>query len=106
MAALSRFSDQNIDDDVLRGVFYNRILAYVADPTAQVTKHDIKHDEEYRPDLVSYRLYNTPDLRWLVLLMCDVQDEADPLPVAETVSFPSSVWVRQAMRDFISEMGI
>lgn len=106
MNKLSRLSELNIEDDVLRGIFYRSIIQYVNDPTAILSKVIIRQNEEFRPDLVSYRLYGIPDLRWLVCLICGVEDEADPLPVASEFYFPSSIWVRQQLRKFINELGL
>jgi hypothetical protein len=34
----------------------------------------VKHNEEARPDLISYRLYGTSDLWWIVLWLNGIQD--------------------------------
>lgn len=104
MSKISRLSDLNIEDDVLRADFYQRVLQYINSPNAEVTVRVIRPDEEWRQDLVSSRLYATVELRWLVALICDVEDDADPLPVAESFKFPPSSWIRREMRRFIDEV--
>lgn len=104
MTALSRLSDLNIEDDILRADFYQRILTYIKEPDADVHPRDIRPDEEWRMDLVAYRLYRTAELRWIVSLICGVEDEADPLPVGETFFFPTSAWIRREMRQFLDEV--
>ncbi|MCG3884123.1 hypothetical protein I3271_05435 [Photobacterium leiognathi] len=103
---LSRLSDLNIEDDILRADFYLRIMRYIKSPEATGIKHTIALDEPYRHDLVSYRIYKTVDLRWLVGLVCGVDDEAQPLEQGETYLFPSLIYVRREMRAFLDEMGL
>ncbi|WP_318491929.1 hypothetical protein [Photobacterium leiognathi] len=106
MAKIPRLSELNIEDDVLRGVFYGRVMDYINDPESPYMSVTIRPNEEYRPDLVSYRVYGTVELRWLVGLMCAISDEAEPLPVGESFKFPDSLWIRQAMRQFLDDMGL
>ncbi len=104
--SISRLSDQNISDPILRAVFYRRIIAYVESPLSKVSEYTIKPDETYRPDLVSYRQFNTKELSWLVALVSDVDDVADPLPVGEVIYLPSAAWIRRELRAFIDELGL
>lgn len=103
MSTLHRLSDMNIPDDLLRADFYAIVIKHIKDPSSDVVTRSIRPDEQYRPDLVSYRLYSTVELRWLVSLVCDVEDESEPLPVGETYRFPTSSWLRREMRRFINE---
>ncbi|WP_413113425.1 hypothetical protein [Thaumasiovibrio sp. DFM-14] len=104
MAELSRLSDLNIDDDILRAELYHRISRYIANPSNSVLVHFVAIDETYRPDLVSYRLYGTPELRWLVSLVCDVDDEAAALPVGEEIRLPPAAWLRTEIRRYSDEL--
>ncbi|MEC6832975.1 hypothetical protein VXS06_14505 [Photobacterium toruni] len=103
---LSRLSDLNIKDDILRADFYLIILRYMNSPDATGIAHTIALDEAQRQDLVSYRIYKTPDLRWLVGLICGVDDESAPLEVGETYLFPSSMFIRREMRAFLNDQGL
>lgn len=106
MSDLSRLSDQNIEDDLLRANFYHLILEYLDDNSADVVTYTIKTDEEYRPDLASYRAFGTSDLDWLVLLVCEMDDPAEALPVGDEIYMPPAAWVRRAMRSFMDDMGL
>lgn len=101
----SRLSDQNITDPILRGEFYRQVVEHLSDPTTKTTSIRVFPNEEYRPDLMAFRLYGDADLRWLVCLVCGVTDEADPLPVGDAFAFPPSTWLRQKMRQFIDLVG-
>ncbi|HIF9321694.1 hypothetical protein ACWU37_21250 (plasmid) [Photobacterium damselae subsp. damselae] len=101
---IPRLSDFNIEDDILRADFYRLILNEINKPDSTGIKHTITIDEAYRQDLVSNRIYNTPNLRWIVGLITGVEDEADPLPIGETFKFPSAMYVRREMRKFIDEV--
>ncbi|HHY0551852.1 TPA: hypothetical protein ACVU5P_004171 [Vibrio parahaemolyticus] len=104
--SLSRLSDLNISDPILRGHFYLRILDYIKKGSSELISYTIKTDEEYRYDLASQRVFGTHSLAWLVALVAGNVDMSDALPVGETLKFPSAAWIRQDMRDFIDEMGI
>ncbi|EGQ7810299.1 baseplate protein [Vibrio parahaemolyticus] len=106
MAGLSRLSDLNITDPILRGHFYLRIMEYVKKGSSELTSYTIKIDEEYRYDLASQRAFGTPSLDWLIALVAGNIDMSYPLPLGETLKFPTPAWIRQDMRDFMDEMGI
>jgi len=107
MSNISRLSPLNVDDEILRGYLFKTVLEQANDKTnTDYTEYEIKQDEEYRPDLVSQRLYKTPDLRWVVSLLADVEDEADPLPIGSVFRFPSIVWLREQIRHFADGGGL
>lgn len=102
MNNIGRLSDLNIVDDIIRADFYQHVVAHIQNPTADTITYTIRIDEEYRHDLVAYRVYaGITELRWIVGLVCGVDDEAEPLPVGETFNFPTPVWIRREMRSFI-----
>lgn len=99
MTVRSRLSDLNIEDDIVRAYFYGDVLAYSQDKSkTDCTDRAVLLDEVYRPDLLAYRVYGNPDLRWLVSLVADVEDEADPLPVGQVLRFPPAAWLRERIR--------
>lgn len=104
MNKLSRLSDLNIEDDILRADFYQIIIKYLSNSNRIVKAKVINPDEEWRHDLVSFRVYGTPDLRWMVGLICGVEDEAKPLPVGDLFYFPAATYIRREMRRFIDEV--
>lgn len=104
---LSRLSDMQIEDDVIRSMLYADVLALVADPgQSDVIAHDVLMDEKYRPDLVAYRVYGNPVMRWAVSLVADVEDEAEPLPVGVVLRLPTAAWVRERIRHYADGGGI
>lgn len=103
---IPRLSDQNITDDIMRSHFYSVITDYLSDTDAELSDYTIKTDEAYRPDLASYRHYGTKELDWLIMLVSDVIDPADPLTIGEKLSLPTSSWVRRTMRQFMNDYGI
>jgi hypothetical protein len=94
---LSRLSDDNIPDPIIRHAMYRELLT--SDQTDWVTR-SIATDEEYRPDIISYRLYGTPECRWLILLIAGVVDEIDPLPVGSSFLFPPKHEIRKKIKAF------
>lgn len=101
---ISRLSDQNIKDDILRCEFYRRVLDHVNKPQADLKQYTVRIDEAFRHDLVSYRIYGTVELSWLILLLNDLDDEAEPLTVGSSFFYPPAQEIRQIMRRFIDEM--
>ncbi|EGQ9764635.1 MULTISPECIES: baseplate protein [Vibrio] len=104
MSDLPRLSDLNIQDDILRSSYYRIVLDYVSSADSDLAEYDVKIDEEFRPDLISYRHYGSADLGWLIMLICDLDDATEPLPVGETIYLPPSAWVRRTMRQFMDEL--
>lgn len=99
--SLSRLSDQNVTEPVIRSYLYRDLLTYVNDLTKTgALQHDIALDEAYRPDLVSFRVYQTTELRWLVGLVTDIEDEAKPLPVGRSFRFPPIPFIRERIRHY------
>lgn len=82
-------------------MLYADVLALVAAPgQSDVIQHDVLPDEEYRPDLLAYRVYGNPVMRWVVSLVADVEDEAEPLPLGVTLRLPTAAWVRERIRHY------
>lgn len=97
---VSRLSDTQIEDVIIRSYMYRDILTAIRKETVTTTAYEIKHDELFRPDLVSYRLYGTVSARWLVMLLCGIEDEESPLPVGTIIRFPPVGYVRERIRHF------
>lgn len=106
MAKLSRLSDLNIEDPILRASYYTRVKNYVDDIGSDLKAYEIKIDEEYRPDLVAYRAFGDANLEWIVLFVSEVIDPFEPLPVGETIYLPYPSWIRRSMREFMDEYGL
>jgi len=92
---LSRLSDLNIDDPILRNIMHRDLLA--SDKTDWIAR-SMAVDEEYRPELASYRIYGTPECRWVVLLIAGLTDELDALPVGEPLLYPPAHLIRKKIK--------
>jgi hypothetical protein len=95
---VSRLSDLSIEDDIRRVQLYRQILAFIRDNPGECRRYEVKADEEFRVDLASQRIYGTPELEWLVLLVCNMDDLLAGLPVGFSVLFPPLATVRQMIR--------
>lgn len=106
-SVLSRLSDLQIEDDVLRAMLYTDVLELVRDESqTDVTTYTLLVDEEYRPDLVAHRVYGNPVMRWVISLVADVEDEAEPLPIGTLLRLPSAAWVRERIRHYMDGGGL
>ncbi len=101
MSAYSRLSDQSIEDDILRVELYKKILAYLDDKTNadDITLYEVKEDEEQRPELLAYRVFGNPVLRWLVMLVAGIDDDLDIIPHGYDLAFPPLSVVRTFIRE-------
>ena len=94
-----RLSNLSIDDHIWRVKLYQKIREYIRKGEA-VTYYEVKADEKTRPDLLSYRAYGLVDLRWVVVLVSNNDDELQPLPVGYRITLPPV----QVVRTFIREV--
>ncbi len=106
MSELSRFSDQNIEDPILRANFYRLVLDYLGGKGAETLDYTVKIDEEYRPDLAAFRALGSAELDWLIMLVGEVADPFYGLPVGYTLTLPNKAWIRRTMRQFMDEVGV
>jgi hypothetical protein len=97
---ISRLSDEQIKDVIIRSYLYRDILTALRDNTITSTAYEIKHDERFRPDLVSQRVYSSTAARWLVKLLCGIEDEEQALPIGTVIRFPSVSYLRERIRHF------
>lgn len=95
--SLSRLSDQNVSDPIIRNAMYKELLTSNKD---NWVSRAVSVDEEYRPDIVSYRVYGTAECSWLVLLVAGLSDELDSLPVGQELRYPPAHEVRQKIKQF------
>lgn len=100
---ISRLDNQQIEDPVLRS-FLNRVVAEKASTyDTSLTRYYIKPDEEYRPDLVSYRVFGTKELQWVVTLLSGNEDPAAAMTIGHEIRFPSLTWLREQIRHFADD---
>ena len=106
MRTLSRLSDTQIEDVIIRSYLYQSILKAIEEQTIRTTAYEIRHDELHRADLVSHRVYGTDEARWLVMLLCGIEDEEEPLPIGTEIAFPEVSFVRERIRHFSEGGGL
>ena len=97
---MSQLSDTNVTDLILRAQMYRDIRADIATGAVLVETHEIKEDEAYRSDLISYRFYGRSDLSWLVDLVANREDIAGPHIISALISLPDSVYIRNKIKTY------
>ncbi|EJI7862440.1 hypothetical protein NGZ25_004504, partial [Salmonella enterica] len=65
---LSRYDDRNITDPILRAELRKEVMAMCESNDQNLTIYYVLPDEQYRADLVAYRVWGIEALRWVVTL--------------------------------------
>lgn len=99
---MSRLDDRNVSDVVIRAYMRQAIVEKCASFDTDLIPHDITEDEIYRPDLISQRVWETSELRWVITLVCGQEDESEALPVGTTLFLPEVAWIRELINKFSS----
>ncbi|MCG7550967.1 hypothetical protein [Pseudoalteromonas sp. Of7M-16] len=89
------YSDQLIEDVMLRGRMYREIIADIRAGNINTTPHTVALDEVSRADLISYRVYKTPALEWLVDVLAHREDKRDNIEANTKLKFPELAYIRQ-----------
>lgn len=97
---MSQLSDKNVDDLILRAQMYRDIRDDITDGTTSAQPYEIKEDEIYRSDLISFRIYGRSDLAWLVDLVSNREDIADPHVIGLNILLPDSVYIRNKIKNY------
>ncbi len=101
---ISRLDIENIEDQVMRVQLYNELRKDSIDKTFDTyTTYVVKADEANRPDLISYRAYQTPELKWLVSLLAGQNDLKDDIKIGLEIVLPEKIYVRQRLQHWSSE---
>lgn len=103
MSDYSRLDDRYIEDPIIRSFMHNEVVAKSTSQDSDLQPYDIKPDEEYRTDLVAYRIWQTHELRWAVRIICGTEAEWDALPVGTTINVPTLAWLRDRIRHYASD---
>lgn len=100
MSDYSRLDDRCIEDAIIRSCLYRDIIKRIDGNDSELVTRCVLPDEEYRPDLLAFRVYGPGChvLRWLVSLVAGNESEDLPLPVGENIVLPPLVWVRERIR--------
>jgi len=98
---ISRLSPYNIKDTLRRGELYRDIRDGAKAKISGWMEYEIQQDERLSPELISYRVYGTDELKWLIVVIAELDDIREALPVGETIRLPGVVWVRQRIRHHV-----
>jgi hypothetical protein len=96
--SLSRLSPYNINDTLHRAELYREIRNGAENQTEGWTEYEIQPDERLMPELIAHRFYGTDKLKWAVMVVAQLDDLREALPVGETIWLPPIVWVRQRIK--------
>ncbi|WP_233503902.1 baseplate protein [Pseudocitrobacter sp. RIT415] len=97
---ISRLDERNISDPIIRAYMRQAIVAKCNSFDSDLIPHDISQDEIYRPDLISQRVWETDQLRWVITLVCGQEDESEPLPVGQALFLPTLAWIRELINSY------
>lgn len=103
---LSRYDDRNIADPILRAELRKEVLAMCESNDQNLTNYYVLPDEEYRPDLLAFRVWGTEDLRWVVTLASGNEDESQPMVIGRKLKLPPAAWIREMIRHFQYDGGL
>lgn len=65
-----------------------------------LTIYYVLPDEQYRADLIAYRVWGIEELRWVVTLAAGLEDESQGMMVGQKLKLPPATWVREMVRHF------
>lgn len=97
---LSRYDDRNVADPVLRAELRKEVMALCESNDQNLTVYYVLPDERYRPDLISFRAWGVPELRWVVTLAAGLEDESQGMTVGKKLKLPPAAWIREMIRHF------
>ena len=102
MAEISRLSPYNINDDLLRVQLYREIRdaqnEFLQDGW---TEYTVQPADILRPELISYKQYQTASLKWLILVAAGLDDMREALQDGAVLKLPTTTWVRLRIKYYM-----
>ena len=95
---LSRYADSNISDPILRADLRKVLMLMCESNDKNLTIYYVLPDEQYRPDLLAYRMWGIAELRWVVTLAAGLEDESQGMTVGKKLKLPPAPWIREKIR--------
>ena len=92
---MDRLNAYNVSDDLIRAELYKEIRDGAENMAEGWTEYEIQPAERLSPELVSYRFYGTDALKWVGLIVSDLDDYREGLPVGETIFLPPIAHIRR-----------
>lgn len=102
---MSQLSDSNVTDLILRAQMYRDIVSEVTSGDQAAREHTIKEDEQYRSDLIAFRFYGRIDTAWLVDLMSNREDIAEPHVIGAKILLPDGAYIRKKIKFYAKLQG-
>lgn len=66
----------------------------------------VRYSEEHRPDLLSYRLYSTPEMWWVLLKLNGISDVWHDLVQGVTIKYPDSQYLKVFLSNQFKNNGV
>ena len=99
-STISRLDDRNIEDPIIRAYMRQAVMEKALSYDSDLLTYDIQSDEIYRPDLIAYRIWGTGELRWVISLVCGLEDECDAMTEGTELTVPTLAWIREQINAF------
>lgn len=98
-SVLHRLDPHNIKSGLVRADFYREIRK--GNPFWN--EYEIRPDEIQNPELTAYRIYgvNFDSMKWIVAVVTGLDDLRQTMVSGQRYRFPSSVWIRQKIREYM-----
>jgi hypothetical protein len=101
MAMISRLSPENIVDELRRVPLYREIRERQGVATIDDwTEYEVQPNEELSADLISYNVYKTAELKWLILIAAKLDDMRGRIVAGTILVLPSKAWVRNRIKHY------
>ena len=97
---ISRLDDRNIDEPIIRAYMRQAVMTKAQSYDSDLLTYDILSDEIYRPDLIAFRIWGTHELRWVITLVCGLEDESEAMIEGTELTVPSLSWIREQINAF------
>ena len=91
---LSRLSPLNIQDELIRSLFYKELRQGASD----WDEWEVSVDEIKMPELIALRYYGTTEMKAIVAICAGLDDMRDDLQSGSLIRLPSIKWVRTRIR--------
>lgn len=97
---ISRLDDRSIEDPIIRAYMRQAVMEKAQSYDSDLLIYDIQSDEVYRPDLIAYRIWGTGELRWVITLVCGLEDESEAMAEGTELTVPTLAWIREQINAF------
>lgn len=93
-ASLSRLSPLNIQDELVRSLFYKELRQGMPD----WDEWEVSIDEIKMPELIALRYYGSTEMKRIVAVCAGLDDMRESLQSGSLIKLPTVKWVRTRIR--------